>query len=323
MPRKSNRRKLTDEERAAKRAEDRERMKAAIDTLRTSAGWQRWLAVRHRFHRYSFKNQLLIAHQRPGATRVASFKRWLSLGYCVRKGEHAIRIWKHCDPSKKQMQRWREEGADPTDRPRGFFILVPVFDRSQVDPLPDFDGDQVELDPPMQSVVGDSLAHLIEPLCAFAATIGCSVRFEPIPGSANGCYEHSTGTITVDRDTPNGRVKTLLHELAHALVRRARDDDDPDLTYGEEEVVVECVAYTVCSTVGFDTAGFSVPYLTSWSEGGEIERYGQLIDRLASRLEDAVLDDSGDPAPTPSALRAGPEPAALPAGPQPVALLAA
>ncbi len=29
--------------------------------------------------------------------------------------------------------------------------------------------------------------------------------------------------------------------------------------------------------------------MTSWSEGGEIERYGALIDRLAGRLEDATL----------------------------------
>ena len=312
MAKRAPRRKLTEAQRAAKRAEDRERMAAAIDALRTSEGWQRWLAVRHRFHRYSFKNQLMIAYQRPGATRVASFKHWLSLGYCVRKGERSISIWKHCDPSKKAMQRWRDDGADPGTRPKGFFILAPVFDRSQVDPLPDFDGERVELDPPLAPVFGDSLEPLIEPLCDFAASIGCSVRFDPIPGSASGGYEHATGVIIVDRDTPNGRVKTLLHELAHALVRRAREEDDPDLTYPEEEVVVECVAYTVCSTVGFDTAGFSVAYLASWSEGEEIQRYGLLIDRLARRLEDAVLaGEPEDPAPAPVALPAAPEPLAL------------
>jgi hypothetical protein len=30
---------------------------------------------------------------RPDATFVAGFKAWLELGYCVRKGEHAIRIF--------------------------------------------------------------------------------------------------------------------------------------------------------------------------------------------------------------------------------------
>lgn len=298
MAKKARRRKLTEEERAEKRAEDRERMAAAIDALRTSEGWQRWLAVRHRFHHYSFKNQILIALQRPGATWVASFHRWLELGYCVRKGEHSIRVWKHCDPSKKKMERWRKEGADPATRPQGFFITVPIFDRSQVDPLADFDGERVELDPPMEPVFGDSLAHLIEPLRYFAATIGCSVEFVSIPGSPTGSYHPVSGKIQVDQPTPNGRVKTLLHELAHALVRCAREEGDPDLTYLEEEVVVECIAFSVCSSVGFDTSGFSVPYVTSWSKGGEIARYGSLIDRLARRLEEVVLD--ADPAnPTP------------------------
>ena len=29
--------------------------------------------------------------------------------------------------------------------------------------------------------------------------------------------------------------------------------------------------------------------MTSWSEGGEIERWAELIDRLAGRLEDSAL----------------------------------
>jgi N-terminal domain of anti-restriction factor ArdC len=43
----------------------------------------------------SLANQLLIAMQKPEATRVAGFRAWLKLGYCVRKGESALRIW--CD----------------------------------------------------------------------------------------------------------------------------------------------------------------------------------------------------------------------------------
>jgi antirestriction protein ArdC len=87
----------------------------------------------------------------------------------------------------------------------------------------------------------------------------------------------------------NSELKTLIHELSHALIRRERRGDDPELSRDEEEVVVECVAYTVCASVGLDTSGYSIPYVASWSEGGEIERYAALIDRLAGRLEDAVL----------------------------------
>ncbi|MFL5911769.1 MAG: ArdC family protein [Gaiellaceae bacterium] len=36
---------------------------------------------------------MLIAMQRPDATRVAGFRAWLKLNRCVRKGEKGIRIF--------------------------------------------------------------------------------------------------------------------------------------------------------------------------------------------------------------------------------------
>jgi hypothetical protein len=93
-------------------------MKEAIASLQSSDGWQRWLATRRHFHTYSFGNQLLIATQRPEATRVAGFRAWLGLGYCVRKGECSIRISAPVPPSKKALEKWRREGSDPSRRPR-------------------------------------------------------------------------------------------------------------------------------------------------------------------------------------------------------------
>lgn len=67
----TRKRPLTDEQRAERRAQDRETAQRAVAELKTSAGWQRWLRVRQSFHFYSLGNQLLIAMQRPDATRVA------------------------------------------------------------------------------------------------------------------------------------------------------------------------------------------------------------------------------------------------------------
>jgi antirestriction protein ArdC len=282
------------DKRAARRATDREQMKEAIAVLQTSEGWGRWLRARRHFHAYSFHNQLLIAHQCPEATRVAGFRSWLKLGYCVRKGETSIRIWAPMPPSKKALGAWREAGANPDDRPRTYFRLVPVFDRAQVDPLPDFPGGPVELEPPHEPVQGASLCHLLEPLSAFAASLGSEVSFEPVPGSAAGYHEPSSSRIVIDSDpkhSPNAQVQTLIHELAHALIRADRRDDDPKLPYREEEVVVECVAYSVCASVGLDTGGDSIPYIAGW--GGEeapdsIEDYAALIDRLATQIEEVL-----------------------------------
>jgi antirestriction protein ArdC len=293
MATRKRRRALSDEERAEKRAAERELMAEAIEQLRCSEGWQRWLSVRRHFHSYSLHNQLLIAFQRPGATRVAGFRRWLGLGYAVRKGERGLSIWAPCPPSKRKLQAWRKAGADPNERPRTYFRLVKVFDRAQVDPLPEFPGGPVALDPPLTPVEGDGLAELFEPLASFATTIGYTVAVEEIPGSALGYCSprrHHIGVEPIsDAFSANAQVGVEIHELAHALVRCDQREEDPDLTYGEEEVVVECVAHTVCSTIGFDTSGWSVPYMATWGEGDEIARYAELIDRLATRLEDAVL----------------------------------
>ncbi len=260
--RSSRRRKPSEEERAAKRAAERELMAKAIEELRSSEGWQRWLGVRRHFHSYSFHNQLLIAFQRPDATRVAGFRRWLELGYAVRKGEHGIRIWAPCPPSKRRLREWKAAGADPDKRPRTFFRHVSVFDRSQVEPLPNFPGGPLELDPPLSPVEGDGLAHLQQPLIEFAASLGIPVSFEPLDGRRGGYYDPAEKRIVISAApdiSANSELRTLVHELSHALVRQERQEDDPTLTYAEEEVVVECVAYTVCSSLGLDTAGFSVP----------------------------------------------------------------
>jgi antirestriction protein ArdC len=293
MATKTKRRKpVSEEERAERRAAEREKMREAVEALRRSEGWQRWLTVRRHFPDYSFHNQLLIAMQCPEATRVAGFRKWLELGYAVCKGEHAIRIWAPCSPSKKAIERWRAEGANPDDKPRTYFRLVPVFDASQVSPLPEFPGEPVPLTPPHQPIGGAGLAEHFEPMAEFGRSLGLSVEVEPIAGGACGYHEPSTGRVVIEAVGPefsaNAQVSVLVHELAHALVRIDRREEDPKLDYAAEEVVVESVAYSVCASLGLDTAGAAVSYVAGWferAEGDPLEAYAELIDRLARRLE--------------------------------------
>jgi antirestriction factor ArdC-like protein len=75
------------EYRAQKRAESRELIESAARALLSSEGWKRFSETRAAFHRYSANNCMLIAMQRPDATRVAGFRTWQDLGRHVRKGE--------------------------------------------------------------------------------------------------------------------------------------------------------------------------------------------------------------------------------------------
>ena len=70
----------------------RERLAAAVDALVSSDQWTAWLESRARFRDYSLGNTMLIAYQRPDATRVAGYKAWQSLGRQVRTGEKGLAI---------------------------------------------------------------------------------------------------------------------------------------------------------------------------------------------------------------------------------------
>ncbi|MBE2320388.1 hypothetical protein DVA67_030775 [Solirubrobacter sp. CPCC 204708] len=285
---------LSEAERAERRARDRELSVRAVAQLRTSAGWQAWLRVRARtgLRRYSLGNQLLIAFQDPDATRVAGFRAWLALGYCVRKGEHArIRVWARCEPSKKRLQAWRDAGATATEKPRAFYRLEPVFDRAQVQPLP-APAMPAPLDPPIAPIEGDTLAWAIPELETFAAGIGVTVEREAMREGCDGYFHPAERRIAINPAVSvNQQAAALAHELAHALVRLDHQPDDPTLDYATEELVAESVAFTVCSFLGLNTADNSVPYLAVWSEhtpDDAFDRIADLIDRLARRLEDAL-----------------------------------
>jgi antirestriction protein ArdC len=285
--------KLTAPEREAKRSAELEHAREAVEALKTTEGWKRWLGLRRHFHGYSFANQLLIALQKPDATRVAGFRAWLRLGYCVRRGEEALRVWVPIPPSKSAIEEWECNGAIADERPRTRFKLGAVFDRAQVAPLPP-PADPVPLDPPLRTVEGDDLAWVFPRLVELAGELNSGVVIERMPDGRGGYFEPATRRIALNKANPvNHQVKTLVHELSHALLRWDLELTDLELSYSEEELVVESIAYTVCGSFGLDTAGYSIPYLASWSERAgleTIERAARTIDQIAKRIEGCLED---------------------------------
>ena len=282
---------LTEAQREQRRIEQRELVVASIEQLRSSDGWGAYLAARARFRSYSARNVLMILQQHPTATRVAGFRAWLDLGWCVTKGSTAIRIWAPCPPSKRQLKAWRDAGADPNDRPRTGWRLASVFAQDQVAELPP-PAQPAPLQAPIAEIRGDSHEDLIAELVALANEIGYTVTFADT-GPADGvCDSHDKRIAVAERLQPNGRLVALIHELAHALF--AEDPDAPRLDYAQGELIAESVAFCACQTVGLDTSANSIPYLTSWAEQASLEVLEQtaaLTGRLADRIEAVLLAD--------------------------------
>src|SRR5215211_4842458 len=78
-----------------------------VESIHDSESYQKYLAVQSRFHKYSPGNVMLIAAQRPDATKVAGYKTWQSLGRQVLRGERGIRIMV---PMPKKVEN--EDGSE-------------------------------------------------------------------------------------------------------------------------------------------------------------------------------------------------------------------
>ncbi len=281
-----SRARLTPKQRDERRRQQLEQLRQATSALLTSEGWQRWLRTRARFHRYSLRNTLLIAFQCPHATHVAGFRKWLELGRCVRKGEQAIRIF----APVRYRRRVDDEPSDGEHMPEHVvgFKLACVFDVSQTDPLLGIE--PAVLDPPGQPVSGDSHEHLLAPLEEHAASLGYTVAYQPLDRRAGYCSAREA-RIVVDATLPaNGKMATLVHELAHA-----HGIDYQRFSRAEAELIVESVACIVCAGAGLDTSSESVPYLAAWHPDQAAERIQLLagtIDEIARTIERALDADA-------------------------------
>jgi hypothetical protein len=113
------------------------RTKEAVDYLVQSLDSGRsevlvqYLAAMGRFHNYSFGNIMLIARQRPDATKVAGFRTWNSLGRFVNKGERGILILAPMVRRKREERESLPEETVASERQLLGFRAAYVFDVSQ------------------------------------------------------------------------------------------------------------------------------------------------------------------------------------------------
>ena len=232
-----------------------EELSAGITELTTSEKWSQYLDVQSKFYAYSPNNVMLIMLQNPYATRVAGYHAWQELGRQVVAKESALRI---LAPLKYKKEDAPE--GEKTSEIRGF-KLVPVFDISQTEgrELPDV----------VSKLEGLAPEGVFATLTEFAGTIGFRVeRPQSLESGANGDTTHALGRIRVLAGNSEAQqVKTLAHEIGHALLH---DPDVPvtkELTRGLKELEAESTAYVICAALGMDTSDYSFGYVAGWVGG--------------------------------------------------------
>lgn len=231
-----------------------ELLHAGVMKLLESGTWRDALAFRAKFHGYSFNNVWLIYLQCPTATLVAGYKRWQDLGRQVRKGETSLAI---LAPIKRKLEL---DTGEEVVKVVGF-KTARVFDVSQTDgaPIPSLPRPALlaEDSPLIQTTLVD--------LHAFANAQGFPIKHVPSLGGALGSFSLSTRQITLCADLPPLQsVKTLVHELAHALMHA--HTTPTERARHTLELEAESCAFLVCHALGLDTSRYSFAYLASWTE---------------------------------------------------------
>jgi hypothetical protein len=253
-----------------------EKLTEGILRLTSLDEWRHFLDYQSVFHSYSFGNVLLIAAQCPHATRVAGFRAWQRVNRFVRKGEKALWVL-------APMVYKNTEATDDDERVIRGFKYVPVFDVSQTE------GE--ELPNVCNRLSGDDPSGLFLRLVSVAQSIGFTVEDAELPGSVNGDCTHSVRRIRIDvTNSPAQRVKTLAHELAHAMLHETFQD----LSLAELEA--ESTAYIVCQSLGLETSDYSFGYVATWSGSGDeaitrIKASGERIQKTAASILQAFEVD--------------------------------
>ena len=98
-------------------------------------------------------------------------------------------------------------------------------------------------------------------------------------------------------NTKSEKVKTLVHEIAHAILhskdenviskelKLKRNKLGKQVSYQIGELQAELTAYMVADAIGLDTNQYSVSYVASWTNNGD------LLKRLETKEKADVLED--------------------------------
>jgi antirestriction protein ArdC len=204
-----------------------------------------YLAAIGRFHRYSLRNVMLIASQKPTATNVAGFHTWHKLGRFVKKGEKGILILAPIVRRKNESAEQSE--TDESSTPVGFRAAY-VFDISQTD------GQEL---PEIGSVSGDPSGYLVR-LGNFVIEQGIRLEYSQDIAPARGTS--AGGKITLlPGQSPAEEFATLVHEVAHEKMHR--NEQRSSTSKRSRETEAEAVAFVVCQAIGLETGSAAQDYI--------------------------------------------------------------
>lgn len=275
-----------------------EKLEEGVKAVFESEKYKNYLNTMSKFHKYSFKNLMLISMQNPEATLVAGFKAWQkNFDRHVKRGEEGIRILAPTQYKKKKKQKklspeTNEVMLDAEGKPIieevevtiNSFRVVSVFDVSQTE------GKEL---PKMVEELSAGVKDYEKFMQALKEVSPVPIEFENIEGVAKGYFSNSTNRIAIKNGMSQSQtVKTAIHEVAHAKLHSRGKNLDVELSEQKDrptkEVEAESVAYTVCQHFGIDTSEYSFGYIAAWGRGRKMEELKLSLDTIQKTASELI-----------------------------------
>jgi len=253
-------------------------LEAGVDAIVSGEEFSRFLSAMSRFHHYSFGNVILIHVQRPSATQVAGYRKWLELGRQVKRGESGIKI---LVPHKREVNSAEEEVDEGDKR-----VVVTSFGTGTVFDISQTEGDPLPEPPLVRQIreASETGTTLLSHLGLYLEAEGIAVSHEQTQ-PANGYWEPAGRRIVLGLHLEGDqRAKTLAHETAHFVAGHELGMPNEDV-----ETIAESAAFVILGHYGIDSSEYSFPYVARWAKDRRVlNRNLAAIQTIAHRIIDGL-----------------------------------
>ena len=271
-----------------------DRIEQGLATINTDEDWLKFLRFQSLFYQYSFGNTIMIFLQNPEATYVMGYKAWNKLGRYVRKGSKGLAILAPCikkvevfkEPENKSEYH-DQEGERETKKVLSGFRITYVYD------LADTDGSDEMLPVLVKGLSGngDTEKEIYERLYS---VLSKEFTIQEVSGTASkGSFNLESKIISIRSDLEYlQRIKTLLHETAHAYDFEMNTEED--IPRNRRELIAESVAFCVSMRLGLDTSSYSLSYIQSWLKNKEeLKIIADTVQKVSYKIINMLAESEG------------------------------
>ena len=233
---------------------------ATEEAKQNSEKFRDYLNIQSRFDRYSVSNALMVAHQKPDATKLADFDTWKDSDISILKGAKAITI---LEPGNEYT---REDGTT------GFSVNAKkVFDISQTSEA--------------ESVQKPTFPNQRMVMKALIAASPCDIRMtDEVKEGLSAEYVQKDNVIYVRQGLDGDDMfRSLAQEIAMAKLVNGNESKDAGF-------VAYCTSFILCERNGFDNGAFTFDGVDKYAEKMDAKEFRGKLDKVRDTVNEMSQD---------------------------------